>query len=219
MAKDAATTELERIYTIPLRDTKDLTRGRRADNAVRDVKRFLQRHMKSQAIWLDQEVNESLWSTGKFRIPSRIRVRATRFSDGVVEVTLPDTEHAGSVRTEIAERREKAAESPVLKAPAPKEPEEGDRPVTDVKGVGPVTAEKLEKAGIHGVADLAKADPAKIAEAAGVSTEKAAAWHAEAKALADKAAETAPAAEDAAPAEAKPEEATPDEAKPDKAEP
>ncbi len=184
MAKDT-TTELERIYTIPLRDTKDLVRSKRADYAVRDVKRFLNRHMKSEHIWLDQEVNQLLWAHGKYRIPSRRRVRATRFSDGVVEVTLPESEHAGSIRTEIAERREKAAESPVLKAPAPEEHEheEGERPVTDVKGVGPATAEKLEKAGIHSLQDLAKADPAKIAEASGVTNEKAASWHNEAKEL------------------------------------
>lgn len=203
MAEKTTTTELERIYVIPLRKTKDLVRSRRADLAVRDVKRFLNRHMKSDHIWVDQEVNQSLWQNGKFRIPSRIRVRATRFSDGVVEVTLPETEHAGSVRTTIQERREKAAESPVLKAPTPAEEHEGERPVTDVKGIGPAMAEKLEKAGIHSLEELAKADPAKISEAAGVTTEKAAAWHAEAKTLAAKPSDegaAAPAAADAEPA-------------------
>ena len=180
------TTELERIYTIPLRKTKDLVRSRRADLAVRDVKRFLSRHMKSEDIWLDQEVNQLLWARGKFTIPSRIRVRATRFSDGVVEVTLPESEHAGSVRTEIAQRREKAAESPVLKAPAPEEGEEdaGAAAVTEVKGVGPATAEKLEKSGITTVAELAKADPANVAEATGASADKAQAWIDAAKELA-----------------------------------
>jgi large subunit ribosomal protein L31e len=181
------TTELERIYTIPLRKTKDLVRSRRADLAVRDVKRFLTRHMKSEDIWLDQEVNQLLWARGKFTIPSRIRVRATRFSDGVVEVTLPESEHTGSVRTEIAQRREKAAESPVLKAPAAEEGgEEGHAaaPVTEVKGIGPATAEKLDKAGITTVGELAKADPADVAEATGSSTDKAKAWIDAAKELA-----------------------------------
>src|ERR1041385_7648797 len=121
---DKTSTELERVYTIPLRKTKDLVRSRRAQLAVRDVKRYLTRHMKSEHIWLDNEVNELLWQNGKYRIPSRIRVRATRFTDGVVEVTLPDTEHAGSVRTEIQERREKAAEKTILKPPSPAERDE-----------------------------------------------------------------------------------------------
>lgn len=189
---DKTTTELERVYTIPLRKTKDLVRSRRADLAVRDVKAFLVRHMKSDDIWVDAAVNEALWARGKFTIPSRIRVRATRFADGVVEVTLPDDAHTGSIRKELAERREKAAESPVLKAP---ETPEGDddhshgehdkRPVSDVKGIGPASAEKLEKAGIKTLHDLAHADPAAVVEAVGGSADKAKAWIADAKAILD----------------------------------
>ncbi|HJQ93280.1 MAG TPA: 50S ribosomal protein L31e [Candidatus Thermoplasmatota archaeon] len=176
------TTELERIYTIPLRKTKDLVRSRRADLAVRDVKRFLSRHMKSETIWLDSSVNEALWSNGKFSIPSRIRVRATRFNDGVVEVTLPESAATGSIRDTLQERREKAAEAPVLKAPEPEAGMEGhqhegsDRPVTDVKGIGPASAEKLEKAEIKTLGDLAHADPKAVADALGTDEEKAKAF-------------------------------------------
>jgi large subunit ribosomal protein L31e len=175
------TSELERIYTIPLRKTKDLVRSRRADLAVRDVKRFLSRHMKSESIWLDASVNEALWANGKYSIPSRIRVRATRFDDGVVEVTLPESTSTGSIRTTLQTRREKAAEAPVLKAPEAPEGEGhahegGDRPVTDVKGIGPATAEKLENAGIKTLGDLAHADPAKVSESAGASVDKAKSW-------------------------------------------
>lgn len=173
------TSELERVYTIPLRKTKDLVRSRRADLAVRDVKRFLARHMKSESIWIDASVNEALWSRGKYTIPSRIRVRATRFNDGVVEVTLPESTATGSIRESLQERREKAAEAPVLKAPEPEEGEGGHqhegsgRPVTDVKGIGPATAEKLEKAGIATLGDLAHADPKAVVEAIGGTEEKA----------------------------------------------
>lgn len=180
------TNELERIYTIPLRKAKDLTRSRRADNAIRDVKRYLTRHMKSENVWLDHTVNELLWANGKYSIPSRIRVRATRFSDGVVEVTLPESTATGSIRDTIQERREKAAAEPVLKAPEAPEAEEGSpaaRPVTDVKGVGPAMAEKLEKAGITTLQELADADPAKVTEAASVSADKAKHWVTDAKAI------------------------------------
>jgi large subunit ribosomal protein L31e len=187
MSMAEKTTEMERIYTIPLRKTKDLTRSRRAQLAVRDVQRYLVRHMKADRVWLDNTVNESLWSRGKFKIPSRIRVRATRFSDGVVEVTLPESTQTGSVREQIAARREKAAESPVLKAPEADEGEAtgpgADRPVTDVKGVGPATAEKLDKAGITTVAELANADAAEVAEASGIAAEKVAQYVKDAKEL------------------------------------
>lgn len=180
------TSEVERIYTIPLRKAKDLVRSRRAQHAVRDVQRYLQRHMKAEVVWVDNAVNEALWSQGKFHIPSRIRVRATRFSDGVVEVTMPETTTTGSVRTQIQERREKAAETPILKAPEPEEPEAGDlgaRPVTDVKGVGPAIAEKLEKADVRTLADLAEADVAKLSESTHIGADRLSQFAKDAKAI------------------------------------
>jgi large subunit ribosomal protein L31e len=177
-------TELERIYTIPLRRAHNGTRSKRADRAVRDVREYLQRHMKSEEIWIDGEVNELIWSHGKFRIPSRIRIRATRFEDGVVEVTLPESDTTGSVRAQIQERLEKAAETPVL-VPAEEEAEEtehvhddeaGKQPVTVLDGVGPATAEKLEKAGIKDIAGVVAAGAAAVAEATGHSEDVVKPW-------------------------------------------
>ncbi len=173
----ADNTELERIYTIPLRHAKMGTRSKRADRAVKDVRAFLTRHMKSDSIWLDSEVNEAIWSRGKYNIRSRIRVRATRFADGVVEVTLPDAEATGSIRAAIAEKLEKAAEAPVL-APSmeEEESEEARRSVTAIAGIGAATAEKLEKAEIETVGDLANADVAEVAKAVGKSNEVVRGW-------------------------------------------
>ncbi len=179
--------ELERIYTIPLRRAKHGTRSKRADRAVRDVRDFLTRHMKSEQIWISGEVNETLWSRGKFTIPSKIRVRATRFDDGVVEVTLPDSAAEGSVREAIQERQEKAAETPVL-APdmgmGGHDHEHEDVPVTEVDGIGPATAEKLAELEIETAGDLAHADPAAVAEATGKDAETVEAWMAAASDLA-----------------------------------
>ncbi len=173
--------ELERIYTIPLRKAHHGTRSKRANRAVRDVRTFLTRHMKSEQIWLAGEVNEALWSRGKYTIPSRIRVRATRFSDGVVEVTLPESDAAGSIREQIQERQEKAAETPVL-APMGMEDEEHEdseaasQPVTAVTGIGPATAEKLAGAEIETVGDLAHADPKLVAETLGKDVDAVQPW-------------------------------------------
>lgn len=107
---EKVTQELERIYTIPLRTVQTSPRNHRADRAIRFVKRYLERHMKSQEIWIDASVNELLWARGMYTIPSRIRVRARRFDDGVVEVSLPEAEVKESIRTQIKERQEKAQE-------------------------------------------------------------------------------------------------------------
>ncbi len=188
--------ELERVYTIPLRDAHHGKRSKRADRAVRNVRTFLTRHMKSSNIWISGDVNETLWARGKYTIPSKIRVRATRFADGVVEVTLPEMESVGSVREQIAERQEKKAESPVL-APMGME-DEGEevseaarQPVTTVTGIGPATAEKLEKIEIETVGDLAAASPAAVAEALGKDVDAVMPWITAAQELA--AVEAAPA--------------------------
>ncbi len=175
-------TELERIYTIPLRKAHHGTRSKRADRAVRDVRNFLTRHMKSDHIWLAGEVNETLWSRGKYTIPSKIRIRATRFSDGVVEVTLSDSDSTGSIREKIQERQEKAAETPVLAPMGMDEEhdhhdsEDAGKPVTEVAGIGPATAEKLEKIEVETVGDLAHADPAAVAAALGKDVDAVMPW-------------------------------------------
>lgn len=103
---DKTTKELERIYTIPLRDVMHSPRNHRTDRAVRAVKTYLSKHMKSEEIWIDNAVNEKLWERGMYRIPSKIRVRALKFDDGVVEVTLPETDITTSLRAERVKARE-----------------------------------------------------------------------------------------------------------------
>ena len=85
--------ELERIYTIPLREAHlKAPRPKRANRAVKEIKKFLARHMKSEEekVWIDNPVNEAIWARGIQKPPRRIRVKAIRFDDGVVEVSLPE---------------------------------------------------------------------------------------------------------------------------------
>lgn len=85
--------ELERVYTIPLRTAYlAAPRPKRANRAIKEIKIFLARHMKSEEdkVWIDNPVNEAIWSRGIQKPPRRIRVKAIRFDDGVVEVSLPE---------------------------------------------------------------------------------------------------------------------------------
>jgi predicted flap endonuclease-1-like 5' DNA nuclease len=56
--------------------------------------------------------------------------------------------------------------------------------LTDVKGIGPVYAERLAEAGVTTFAELAAADLAVVADAAGVSESTATSWIEQAAALA-----------------------------------
>ena len=84
--------EIERIITIPLRATKMAPRSRRAKRAVKEVREFIMRHLKADEdkVWLDTALNEKLWARGIQNPPSRITVKAVKFDDGLVEVTLAE---------------------------------------------------------------------------------------------------------------------------------
>jgi large subunit ribosomal protein L31e len=96
--------ELERIYTIPLTVTKIVPKTKRAPRAIKEIREFVKRHMMEETstdskekeppkeVWVDHKLNELIWSRGIERPPSKIRVKAIRFEDGLIEVSLPEEE-------------------------------------------------------------------------------------------------------------------------------
>lgn len=82
--------EIERIIIIPLRKTKQAPRTRRTNRAVKEVREYVMRHMKAdeEHVWIDASVNEALWANGIRNPPSKIAVKAVKFDDGLVEVSL-----------------------------------------------------------------------------------------------------------------------------------
>lgn len=80
------------IYTIPLLVTKAAPRSKKAEKAVAEIKEFVAKHMKAKIedVWMDQAVNESMWARSIQKPPSKVRVKAVKFEDGLVEVSLPE---------------------------------------------------------------------------------------------------------------------------------
>ncbi|MBC7115209.1 MAG: large subunit ribosomal protein L31e [Archaeoglobi archaeon] len=81
----------ERIYTIPLRrKVQTVPRWRRSEKAVKVVREFLAKHMKAEIdkVKIDESINKKIWERGSQKPPARIRVRAVKFDDGVVEAEL-----------------------------------------------------------------------------------------------------------------------------------
>lgn len=79
---------MERVYIIPLRDVKRVPRTIRSPKAVKLVREFLEKHMKSDDIKLDSSVNEKIWERGIQKVPPKIKVKAIKEEDGSVSVTL-----------------------------------------------------------------------------------------------------------------------------------
>ncbi|DAC73303.1 MAG TPA: hypothetical protein DSN98_01000 [Thermoplasmata archaeon] len=115
MAEKDSGKELERIYIIPLRRAKIGPTSRAVPRAVDDIRHFLMKHMKVEQknVWIDDSLNKQLWAHGKFWVPSKIRVRAVKFEDGVVEATLPELGEKKSRREFLKEEKEK--KTPILR--------------------------------------------------------------------------------------------------------
>ncbi len=80
----------EHIYIVPLRDVKRSPRWRRSNTAIKDIRKFLERHMKSRDVKLDRSINERVWENGSGKPPRKIRIRAMKFEDGQVQAELAE---------------------------------------------------------------------------------------------------------------------------------
>jgi large subunit ribosomal protein L31e len=80
----------EHIYIVPLRDVKRSPRWKRSNTAIKDIRKFLEHHMKSEDVKLDKSINEKVWEHGSEKPPRKIRIRAMKFEDGQVQAELAE---------------------------------------------------------------------------------------------------------------------------------
>ncbi|NYT05087.1 MAG: 50S ribosomal protein L31e [Methanomicrobiales archaeon] len=80
----------EQIYIIPLRDVKKAPRWKRSNRAIKEVRSYLAKHMKSDDVKLDRSINEHVWARGSEKPPRSIRIRAMKFEDGQVQAELAE---------------------------------------------------------------------------------------------------------------------------------
>ena len=78
----------ERIYTVPLRRAWIAPIKKRTPRAIRILREFMKKNMKTDNVIISNEVNEKLWSCGIEGSPRKIRVRAVRDEDNIVRVYL-----------------------------------------------------------------------------------------------------------------------------------
>jgi large subunit ribosomal protein L31e len=77
----------EKTYTIPIAKLGYTTdRGHRAPRAVRDVKKYVSRHMRSDEVSISNEINATIWARGINKPPRKIVVRAVKDKEGKVVV-------------------------------------------------------------------------------------------------------------------------------------
>ena len=81
----------ERIINIPLREVKKSPSSKRASIAMKQVREFVSNNMNvpEEDVWIDSSTNEEIWKRGIKKPPSKIKVKAIKFEDGIVEVSIP----------------------------------------------------------------------------------------------------------------------------------
>ncbi len=93
----------EKIYTIPLAKATVRPPKKRAPRAIQLIQEYITKHMKISMkveeeeeegelprLIITNEVNEKIWGKGIEKPPRKIRVRATKDSDGNVTVYLAE---------------------------------------------------------------------------------------------------------------------------------
>ena len=106
-----------RVYTINLGKAWITPEHKRTDRVVNMIREFAERHMKSNEIKLDQDLNRQLWSRGKTNPPRKVRVKMVKEEDGTVTVSLYEDLPAATSTTTIetpatAEKKETDIEAP-----------------------------------------------------------------------------------------------------------
>ena len=98
---------LERIYTIPLRDAYEHPRNKRGKRAINMIKAFALRHMKAEDVRISEGVNSNILRDGIEKPPRRIKVRMVKGDDALVRVWLIGEEEKIK---EIADKKKKESE-------------------------------------------------------------------------------------------------------------
>ncbi|HEY5539763.1 MAG TPA: 50S ribosomal protein L31e [Thermoplasmata archaeon] len=82
----------ERILTVPLRVSRRAPRTKRTPRAIEAIREYVMRHVKAKRedVWIDPEVNRAVWARGIQHPPRTLQLKAIKFEDGRVEVSLPE---------------------------------------------------------------------------------------------------------------------------------
>lgn len=141
--------KLERTYIVPLRkEFMKVPAHKRAKKAVRALRAFLVRHMKSENIKIGNFVNMAIWARSMKNPPRFVKITAVKGEDGAVTAELFGKEYvdvkaaiekqkkAGDEKKEKKEEKktdEKKEEKEETKTAAPEKEEKKAAPKKETK--------------------------------------------------------------------------------------
>ena len=103
---------VERVYTIPLGRVYSMRSVRRAKYAVREIKAFAKRHMKSTEVRVGTGLNALLLRDAMRSPPRKVKVTMVKDEAGIVRINLfgarPDDDKiAAKAKPAVAKKEEK----------------------------------------------------------------------------------------------------------------
>jgi large subunit ribosomal protein L31e len=102
---------LTRVYTINLGRAWLTPEHKRTDRVVNMIREFATKHMKSDEIKLEQDLNRQIWARGKTHPPRKVRVKMVKDEDGVVTVSLYEDVPAATEAPATEEKKPEATEA------------------------------------------------------------------------------------------------------------
>ncbi|MBI2184409.1 MAG: 50S ribosomal protein L31e [Thaumarchaeota archaeon] len=79
-----------RVYAIPLGRVRNLPPYKRAPKAIRTIREFVEKHMKTSEVKISTDLSEHIWSRGIEKPPRSVTVSVEKDEDGVATVKLAE---------------------------------------------------------------------------------------------------------------------------------
>src|SRR3989344_2660948 len=142
--KETTKTVLERVYNVPLRkEYMKAPNWKRTPKAVKALREFISKHMKSENVIIGKYANQLLWKNGIKNPPHHIKVNAVKDDKGKVMVEL--AELPGKAKREAEKLKESEKKKEAKKEETEKKEEKIEAKAEKVKQEKEETAKKIEK--------------------------------------------------------------------------
>jgi len=99
----------EKVFNIPLREAFEKPRTKRAKIALKIIKDFLVKHMKTENIKIGKSINNAVWKKGIQKPPRKIRIHAIK-EENVAYTELLGVEIKTPTKEELLKKEEKKKE-------------------------------------------------------------------------------------------------------------
>ena len=149
-------TVLERVYIVPLRkEFQKVASWRRTEKAVKALREFIAKHMKSENVIIGKYANQLLWKNGIKNPPHHVKVTAVKDEKGKVTAELaelsPKAKRELEKDKQLKEKKEgreaekKKAEEPKKEEAKKAKEEKIEEKVEEVKKEKEEKAKEIEK--------------------------------------------------------------------------